>query len=87
MKEPVIIVWGVLTIAAGFWLKWCMKRYGRQFDGSTPIHILVFALFSSIVGVALQLTMKESIHSVWVVRLASWSLASFKSGVCTGRRW
>ena len=69
MKEPVIIVWGVLTIISAFWLKWCMKRYGRQFDATTPWHLLAFALLSSIAAVVFQLTMKESLHLVWASRL------------------
>ncbi len=69
MKEPVIIVWGVLAIITGFWLKWCLKRYGRQPDSTTPIHLFVFALLCSIAAVTIQLTMKASIHTVWVSRL------------------
>lgn len=69
MKDPVVIVWGILTIVAVFWLRWCLKRYGRALDPVAQIHILAFALTCSALGCLLPLLVQDELDALWINRL------------------
>ncbi len=68
MKDPVVIVWGILTLLAAIWSKWALKRHDRSLDGVTQIHILAFALASSAVGCLMPMIVEDEIWALWVNR-------------------
>ncbi len=70
MRDPVIIIWTILAILAGFWFRWSLRRHSRSIDSATSWHILGIVLLTSVTGITLQLTMKNSLHLVWASRVA-----------------
>ncbi len=77
MRDPLVIAWTIAVVLSGFWFRWCMRRYQRSMDSKMSIHILVFVIVSSIIGLALQYTLKNSLHIVWATRVALLVLGSF----------
>ncbi len=69
MKDPVIIVCGILTIIAIMWSKWCLKKHNRSLDSVATIHVLAFALVCSAFGCLMPMMVKSEIWLLWMNRI------------------